>query len=43
VLGKRGLDVLGSGPEIRGEELVGVSDRVEASLDEVLGGSGGTG
>jgi hypothetical protein len=43
VLGEGGLDVLGSGPEIRGEELVGVGNSLEASLDEVLGGSGGAG
>lgn len=43
VLGQGGLDVLGSGPEIRGEELVGVADGVEASLDEVLGGTGHAG
>jgi len=35
-LGEWGLDVLGSGPEIWGEELVGVGNGVEASLDEVL-------
>jgi len=43
VLGEGGLDVLGSGPEIRGEELVGVGNSLEAGLDEVLGSSGGTG
>lgn len=43
MLGEGRLDVLGSGPEIRGEELVGVRDRVEASLDEVLGGTGRAG
>lgn len=43
VLSERGLDVLGSGPEVWGEELVGVGDRVEAGLDEVLGGTGGAG
>jgi len=43
VLGKGGSDVLGSGPEIGRQELVGVPDSIEASLDEVLGGTGHTG
>lgn len=40
MLSERRLDVLGSGPEVGGEELVGVGNSVEAGLDEVLGGSG---
>jgi hypothetical protein len=43
VLGKRGWDVVGSGPEIRGKESVGVADGNEAGLNEVLGGTGATG
>jgi len=43
VLGKRGWDVVGSGPEIRGKESVGVADGNEAGLNEVLGGTGAAG
>ena len=41
--GVLGLNAEGVGPEVGGQVLVGVSQRVEGSLDEVLGGSGVTG
>lgn len=43
MLGKGGGDVLGTGPEIGRKELVGVSDSIEASLDEILRSTGHTG
>jgi len=43
VLGEWGWDVLGSGPEIWGQESVGGANSSEAGLDEVLGGTGAAG